>query len=312
MTPAAQDGRAPDPSGRPRRELLDAPALERLAHLRERRWVRYPRAEAALTKLETLLADAPGSHRPRNLLITGPTNNGKSMIVERFRRVHPAGPSTEGDYEMIPVLAVQMPTSPAIRRFYGAILSALNAPVSPFGTIERAERLALTILSKVGTRMIVIDELHNMLAGSWRQQREFLNLIRFLCNTLRIPIIALGTKEAQIALRSDDQIENRFEPLILPRWRDDHDFARLLASFEASLPLRNPGALAGDASLRRRVLERTGGLIGEIDALITAAARAALLAGKEAIDQAALEAADYKGPEERRALFDAALRQGEQ
>lgn len=311
MTPAAHDGRAPDPSGRPRQELPGAPALERLAHLRERRWIRYPRAEAAQARLETLLADAPGSHRPFNLLITGPTNNGKSMIIERFRRAHPAGSSADGEYEVIPVLIVQMPTGPGIRRFYGAILSALNAPVSPFGTIERAERMALTILPKVGTRMLVIDELHNMLAGSWRQQREFLNLLRFLGNTLRIPIVALGTKEAQIALRSDDQIENRFEPLVLPRWRDDRDFARLLASFEASLPLRNPGALAGDPAMRRRVLERTGGLIGEIDALITAAARAALLSGKEAIDQAALEAAEYKGPEERRALFDAALRRGD-
>ncbi|MGI9485141.1 MAG: TniB family NTP-binding protein [Geminicoccaceae bacterium] len=310
MTPAPYDGRAPDASGLPRQNLLDSPALERLAYLRERRWIRYPRAEAALTRLEILFADVPGSHRPQVLLITGPTNNGKSMIIERFRRAHPAGPSEDGEHEVIPVLVVQMPTGPAIRRLYGAILSALNAPVSPFGTIERAERLALTILPKVETRMIVIDELHNMLAGSWRQQREFLNLIRFLGNTLRIPIVALGTKEAQIALRSDDQIENRFEPLILPRWRDDHDFARLLASYEASLPLRNPGALAGDAALRRRVLERTGGLIGEIDALITAAARVALLVGRESIDQAALEAADYKGPEERRALFDAALRQG--
>jgi hypothetical protein len=245
------------------------------------------------------------------LLITGPTNNGKSMIIERFRRAHPTGTSEDGEHEVIPVLAVQMPTGPAIRRFYSTILSALNAPVSPFGTIERVERLVLTILPKVGTRMIVIDELHNMLAGSWQQQREFLNLIRFLGNSLRIPIIAIGTKEAQIALRSDDQIENRFEPLILPRWRDDHDFARLLASFEGSLPLCNPGALAGEASLRRRVLERTGGLIGEIDTLIITAARAALLAGKEAIDLTALETADYKGPDARRALFDAALRQGE-
>lgn len=39
MTPAAHDDRAPGPSGRPRQDLLDAAALERLAHLRERCWV---------------------------------------------------------------------------------------------------------------------------------------------------------------------------------------------------------------------------------------------------------------------------------
>lgn len=74
MTPVAQDGCAPKPPGYSRQELLELPALERLAYLCERRWIWYPRAEAALTKLEVLFADAPGSHRPRNLLITGPTD----------------------------------------------------------------------------------------------------------------------------------------------------------------------------------------------------------------------------------------------
>jgi predicted ATPase with chaperone activity len=34
-----------------------------------------------------------------NLLLVGPTNNGKSMIVEKFRRTHPA--SSDADQEHI-------------------------------------------------------------------------------------------------------------------------------------------------------------------------------------------------------------------
>jgi predicted ATPase with chaperone activity len=41
-----------------------------------------------------------------NLLLIGPTNNGKSMIVEKFRRMHP--PVSHPDHEHIPVLAVQI------------------------------------------------------------------------------------------------------------------------------------------------------------------------------------------------------------
>lgn len=292
------------------RELAALPAPDRIARLHDRRWIRYSRADIVLGKLETLFEHGPGSLRPPNLLIAGPTNNGKSMIAERFRRAHPSGPSEDGEHEIIPVLLVQMPTSPTIRRFYGAILSALNAPVSPHGTIDRAERLTLDTLPKVRTRVLVIDELHNMLAGSWRQQREFLNVLRFLGNTLRMPIVALGTKEAQIALRSDDQMENRFEPFVLPRWRDDHEFARLLASFEASLPLRAASGLAVDPDLRALVLRRTDGMIGEINALLVSAARASLATGRECIDRRAIDKADYRGPDERRAIFDAELRRG--
>ncbi len=39
---------------------------------------------------------------------------------------------------------------------------------------------------------------------------KFLNLIRFLGNQLRIPLVGVGTREAYLAIRSDDQLENRF------------------------------------------------------------------------------------------------------
>ena len=66
--------------------------------------------------------------------------------------------------------------------------------------------------------MLVIDELHNVLAGRGDGRREFLNLLRFLGNELRIPLVGVGTREAYLAIRSDDQLENRFEPFTLPRW----------------------------------------------------------------------------------------------
>jgi ATP-dependent Clp protease ATP-binding subunit ClpA len=72
------------------------------------------------------------------------------------------------------------------------------------------------VLRAVGMQVLVIDELHNMLAGNSSVRREFLNLLRFLGNELRVPIVGVGTREAYLAIRSDDQLENRFEPLTLP------------------------------------------------------------------------------------------------
>src|SRR5699024_3034957 len=124
----------------------------------------------------------PNKQRMPNLLLVGPTNNGKSMIVEKFRRAHPVG--TDADQEHIPVLVVQMPSEPSVIRFYVALLAAMGAPLRPRPRLPEMEQLALALLRKVGVRMLVIDELHNVLAGNSVNRREFLNLLRFLGNEL--------------------------------------------------------------------------------------------------------------------------------
>ncbi|CAM5208100.1 hypothetical protein OURE66S_03563 [Oligella ureolytica] len=122
------------------------------------------------------------------------TNNGKSMIVEKFRRTHPA--SSDADQEHIPVLVVQMPCEPSVIRFYVALLAAMGAPLRPRPRLPEMGQLALALLRKVGVRMLVIDELHNVLAGNSVNRREFLNLLRFLGNELRIPLVGVGTRDA--------------------------------------------------------------------------------------------------------------------
>ena len=165
------------------------PDAERLALLRtERWWIAHDRAEAALARLAALLRDGPGQIRPPNLLLAGPTNNGKSWIVERFVRAH-ALPAGE-DAERLPVVAMQMPTEPTVVRFYAALLAHLGAPVARAGPGARKhelEQLAVQVLRGVGARVLIIDELHNMLGGTRTSRSEFLNLLRWLGNELRIP-----------------------------------------------------------------------------------------------------------------------------
>lgn len=289
------------------RVIVDRPGPERLALLHGQWWINHSRARAALDKLEAVLAYGPGRIRPPNLLIVGPTNNGKSMVAEKFRRLHPATPSACGGHEIVPVVVMQMPAEPSLRRFYAALLMALNAPVSFNVPGARLEGQALTLLRAVEARVLVIDELHNVLAGSHARRAEFLNTLRFLGNELRIPIVGVGTKQAQIAVRSDDQLENRFEPVPLPAWQDDLEFARLLTSFESALPLRMPSGLGASPELRSLILRRSTGLIGEVASFLTSAAAHALARGHEQIDRAMLEQCDYCGPDERRALFEASF-----
>ncbi len=279
------------------------PAEERLRHVRADRWIGYTRATDAITRLEALFS-WPDKQRMPNLLLIGPTNNGKSMIVEKFRRMHP--PVSYPDHEHIPVLAVQMPSEPSVIRFYIALLAALGAPLRPRHRLAELEQVTLGLLRQVGVRVLVIDELHNVLAGRGDARREFLNLIRFLGNELRIPLVGVGTREAYLAIRSDDQLENRFEPFPLPRWQPDAEARSLLASFATSFPLRRSSPIATE-EMAAYLLTRSEGTIGELARLLTDAAIAAIESGEEAINQRTLLMASYAGPTERRRLFEREL-----
>lgn len=286
------------------------PADERVRFVRADRWIGYPRAVQAVEQLETLLS-WPAKQRMPNLLLIGPTNNGKSMIVEKFRRLHPA--VSHADREEIPVLVVQMPSDPSVARFYTAVLAELGAPLGRSYRLPDLEQLVLGLLRAVKVRMLVIDELHNVLSGRGDRRREFLNLLRFLGNQLRIPLVGVGTHEAYLAIRSDDQLENRFAPFALPRWDAGNepghglaDTCSLLASFAASFPLRRPSSIA-DPTTARYLLTRSEGTIGELAHLLTDAAVAAIECGEESITQRTLLLADYTGPTQRRRQFERTL-----
>jgi GTPase SAR1 family protein len=250
-----------------------------------------------------MLANEPGRIRPRNLLIVGPTNNGKTAIAEHFLRDYPQRQSEDDEHEVFPVLLVQMPPAPTVSRLYAAILAGLGVPGALHPRSPDREGAALYLLRRVECRMLVLDALHNLLAASIPRQRELLNLLRYLGNELHIPLACLGTREAYLAIRTDDQLENRFEPFLLPSWEDGPECGRLLASFEAVLPLREPSG-PGLPAMRATISRRSEGTIGEVAALLAAATETALLSGQERIDVNSVEAAEYQPPTVRRRMFE--------
>jgi type II secretory pathway predicted ATPase ExeA len=278
---------------------------ERIERIRADRWVGYPLAQYALERLEEVL-HWPEKQRMPNILIIGPTNNGKSMIIEKFRRMHSASHTSEAEREIISIVAVQMPSEPSVSRFYSMLLSSVGTPLKPRMRLSELERLTIDIMKSINAQMLIIDELHNVLAGASKAQREFLNLIRFLGNELRIPIVGVGTSEAYLAIRSDDQLENRFQPIILLKWKEGEELKSLMSSFAASLPLRRPSIIGTD-DMARYVATRCEGTIGEISNLLNQAAIAAIESGEECINARSLNDAAYLGPSERKRAFERQL-----
>jgi hypothetical protein len=282
------------------RVLVSESDESRIRRIRADRWVGYARADAALSAFEELLT-FPKRTRMPNLLLCGPTNNGKSMLLEKFRRAHPpvlAGVTSEG-VASVPVLKIQMPPGPDERRFFGAILDTLALPHGASESVSRRQDSALRLMQSTGVSLLIIDEAHNLLAGAQVQQRRLLNLLRWLGNELQIPIIAAGTAESLHAIQSDDQLANRFEPIALPRWSYSEEFRELLRTLEALLPLRRPSNLAKPA-LAQKVLAVAEGILGEVVTILTRAAVRAVTTGTEAITIEMIEGCGFRSPSERR------------
>jgi Bacterial TniB protein len=282
------------------RTLVEESDESRIRRIRADRWVSYARADAALAAFEELLS-FPKRTRMPNRLLCGPTNNGKSMLLERFRRAHPPVPAgvTSDGVASIPVLKIQMPPGPDERRFFGAILDALSVPRIDSESVSRRQDSAMRLMHATGVRLLILDEAQNLLAGAQLQQRRMLNVLRWLGNELQVPIIAAGTAEALHAIQSDDQLANRFEPIPLPRWGYGEEYRELLRTLEALLPLRRPSYLAKPA-LAQKVLAAAEGILGEVVTILTRAAVRSVTTGTEAITVEMIEGCGFLSPSERR------------
>ncbi|CAN7803293.1 TniB family NTP-binding protein [Paraburkholderia hospita] len=260
---------------------------ERILGLLRDRWIDYPRATQALQQLERLY-ETPRRDRMPCLLLHGDSNIGKTKITAKFRRAHPNEFDERSGVERCPVVAMQMPPTPDQHRFYSGLLFELGAPHNAAAGLSSLERLAREILKRVSPRMLVVDEVHHLLAGTYREQRASLNLLKFLANDLQISMVLVGTRDAVLALQTDTQMISRYTPFEIPRWRESDGLRRLLAAFERVLPLRKPSDLAR-REIVQFVLSASGGLTGEISTLLNNAAELSIRNGDEFIDLTHLE-----------------------
>jgi type II secretory pathway predicted ATPase ExeA len=271
---------------------------QRIRWIRQPRWIPYTRAKQIIDKLKDLLT-YPELHRMPCVLVIGETNNGKTAIINRFQRIHKASDNPEGDSIFLPVLAVQAPPVPEESRFYATILDAVNAPYRPSDSAARRQTQVLKILRAAKLRMLIIDELHNIVAGHIGKQRIFLNVLKYLANELRIPLIGVGTIDAVRAVQSDPQLANRFAPIGLPVWELNHEFQVLLASFERTFPLKKPSNLANE-QLATTLLALSEGTIGELGSLLTLAASRAIETGQECITEKLVRSLPWEPPSIRK------------
>lgn len=267
-------------------EYLEKSDEERILYCKKDHWLGYGAAVKLLEILEDKFYDPP-QMRHEGLLVYGDSNNGKTAILKKMYNLHKTDleliEKEDSFTYQIPIIYLQAPTIPDESRLYSLILDELFVPVNHNEKIQVKSRLVEHHLKKLGTRMILIDEIHSALTGNLNKQRTFINDLKQLSNRLSLTIILAGTREAHSALSIGSETESRFPSIELPRWNNDRKFRSFIATYERCLPLKKASNLADNPEIISALFHQSGGLIGKAVNLLKKAAVKAIKSKREYI-----------------------------
>jgi len=275
---------------------------DRIDAILKDKWINYPKSKQVLDALEMLLK-FPKNHRMQNLLIMGESNNGKTTIARRFLNQHKpyletlVDQDTNTPYESVvrPVIMIQCPHIPHEKSFYYNVLDQLNLPYRKNTKAEFLKQTIINALKDMKVKIMIMDEIHHVLSGSASKQREFLNLIKYISNEAQVSIVALGTSEASFALKSERQLDTRFDKMVIPKWQYNDNFLKLLLTIERIISLNNQSNLT-NKEISKLLFKMSNGIIGEVFKIIRLASIKAIESGEERVSVKGLTALNYTSP----------------
>ena len=274
------------------RPHLDRSTEERIAYIQAPRWIGHQVAVQAHERLAELLSRPPAL-RTKGLMLVGPYANGKTMIAERFAVAHLRA------VEQQRVWVVQTREGAGLAHFYGSILQALRAPTGSGRDVGRKVEQVDHLLDRLKPRMLIFDEFHNALRGRARDVEAVLAFLRRIGRQFDISPVLIGEVTVYDIVNQTAEMATRFDLHPVPRWQYGEEFLALLDSLESALPLVRASDLS-DEPLARRIFQLSEGLIGEIVAIVSTAASAAVRSGEERITQSGIEALRYVPVSKRR------------
>ena len=218
------------------------PLDERLQYMTREMHVHHPTFVRALLEIKDQVRVCEQLHKGSGLLVLAPSGSGKSHLSRYLKQLWPD--DHQGWKSKVPVVSFTLPSVMTKRSIAVELLRSIQ-PVA--GTTQKDESLEsriLTLLSHIGTRVIVIDNVHDITArrkaggikdiGDW---------IRDLIDSSKILIVLLGAPSAleiiqrnpQLRRRATRQVKMDYFKINTPKTL--LDFQQFLKRLDAELPL---------------------------------------------------------------------------
>ena len=251
---------------------------DRIAYNWRDSWIKYRVADEILSDLEEAF-NRPSAMRPLNELIVAPPGNGKTALLHEIGEAHPnvliTSPPGNGktgilraevnthpevgakEVEVKPVVYALTPADCNEGKLWSEFLKRLGYPNYDIGPVITKKRIVLNALIQCQTKLILVDEVHNMLVGRAKAEKSLAVLKNISTETGR-PIVFAGTNDAREVLEFDTQLTTRLTMHEIPIWKNDYEFARLLYGMQATLSLHNLSSLHEDP-LRTKIFDLSKG-----------------------------------------------------
>lgn len=280
------------------RALIEQPDKVRIRTIREGTWLGYKTAKRVIERMEELL-DYPRITRMPNMLLVAPSFNGKTSILRRFMSLHTPDLDPTEEVTTCPVIMVEAPPKPDIADFYTRILDVLMTPYKPTASPSEKCSQVKRLFKQMDVRMLIVDEIHHLIAGSLNRQQEFRNALKSLGNETMVSIVAAGIEDAYNAFNTDPQMSSRFPPEELPLWKPNNEFGALLATLELRMPLKLASNLK-DPALMLSIHTRSEGTLGDMCDLVKELAVDAIRSKAERITLAQIGTLPWVPPSKRK------------
>lgn len=271
------------------RKLAELPLEDRIINRWEAMWF-GTRLTRNLHVMMQEMVERPDQLRPRCLLIWGESGVSKSRTLDHFRKKYPEGTEPVEGFRTMPVVLVSAPEKGDVYLFHDRILDALKYRKlrRPTKASDR-EQLCVNQLEGRQTKLIMLDELSDILIGRPNQAEYFMAKLRQLSSRLKRPIVGTGINTVLNAVDQDETMKKRFgDPIEITRWSFNDDFIKLLHKYEVTIPLQKASQL-DEATLGRRIFDLSGGIMSEISDLMLRASIEAVVSGEERISHAVLD-----------------------
>lgn len=273
---------------------LELPDLERANRMLIDRFITHERLQPIMDHIDFLRFSPPKS-RASGLVVSGLPGSGKTMIARAIERRYPPIAAEGSKAASLPVLTIEMTGAREARALYDRILTELGVPDPKRYVGSDRERMVLKLCRAANLRLLVVDEIQDILTSTARQQRIALDTIKFLMNQLSLPVLALGTAQAPDAMQVDEHLNARFTYRSLPVWKQDPYLVNFLDALERVLPLKQPSQLSS-LPITTALLRLSDGVLDPMMRLITYAAAHAVESGTEQITPQLLERARVEMP----------------